>query len=119
MAKQNVGDVIGILFYARDTAHIAHLASKSFSEHMALDDFYKGIVGLADTLCETYQGCYGLVEIKVPESKRVPALPFLRNLKAMIERERKGWFDETFLQNILDEIQQLVATTIYKLENLK
>ena len=33
-------DFIGTLFVARDVAHSVHLNTRSFSKHMALNDFY-------------------------------------------------------------------------------
>jgi hypothetical protein len=34
----------------------------SYAGHMALNDYYEGVLDFIDTLIETYQGQYGLVE---------------------------------------------------------
>ena len=40
-------------FHPQAQAHVFHLKTRSFA---ALEDFYKGIVDLADSYVETYQG---------------------------------------------------------------
>jgi hypothetical protein len=45
-------------FHSRTAAHVLHLKSKSYSEHMALHDFYDEIVDLTDAFAEMYQGEY-------------------------------------------------------------
>ena len=52
------GKYVALLFLARDIAHRVHLKTKSFSEHMALNEFYNDIVEHADDFAEAYQGCY-------------------------------------------------------------
>ena len=54
-------DFIGLLFLARDTAHSVHLNTRSFAKHKALQKFYEGVIDLADTLAEAYQGRHGLI----------------------------------------------------------
>ena len=41
-------DFIGTLFLARDVTHSVHLNTRSFAKHSALNEFYDGIVDLAD-----------------------------------------------------------------------
>lgn len=119
MAKE----LISILFTARDVAHKDHLATHSFSKHMALGSFYDGIIDLADKLAEAYQGKYGIMDNistvsfkggKTPEDK-------LKMLLNMFEKGRYIYMDQkdTYLQNIADEIVGLFYSTLYKLNNLK
>ena len=44
MAKADIQQFLGLLFASRDYAHKAHLNSDSFADHMALNDFYDGIM---------------------------------------------------------------------------
>ena len=54
--KADIQQFIGLLFASRDYAHKAHLNTDSFAAHMALGDFYDGIIDLADSLAETWMG---------------------------------------------------------------
>ena len=54
--KADIQQFLGLLFASRDYAHKAHLNSDSFSQHMALNDFYDGIIELADDLAESWMG---------------------------------------------------------------
>jgi Family of unknown function (DUF5856) len=55
-------EIIGILFYARTIAHLEHLRTKSYAQHVALNTFYDEVVDLADKLSEAYQGCEGIMK---------------------------------------------------------
>ena len=48
-------------FALRDAAHLAHWATRSYSEHVALGEFYDGLLDKVDTIVEAYQGCFGLI----------------------------------------------------------
>lgn len=58
----SAGELVCRLFQARTAAHMAHLQTRSFAEHKALNEFYDEVVGLADSFAETYQGIFGIIE---------------------------------------------------------
>ncbi len=49
-------------FQARDIAHRAHWATKSYAQHVALGDFYDEVIDKIDDIVESYQGQFGLVQ---------------------------------------------------------
>lgn len=104
---------IGILFQSRDAMHIAHLQTKSFAEHKALNAYYDGILDLTDSFTEKYFGRNGRVEIIIPESKIQDAVSHLKSMQAVIEAERDNYSSD--LQNIMDEMLGLVNETLYLL----
>jgi Family of unknown function (DUF5856) len=113
-------EMIAKLFHARTAAHMAHLQTRSFAEHKALDDFYNEIVELADTFAETYQGFYGLIKdypaMGLPSGE---ACEWITGLRLWLEKNREGnCKGQTPLQNINDEIMALCAQTCYKLRFL-
>lgn len=111
-----VDKAIGYLFMSRDAAHRAHLKTPKYSRHMALGDFYDEIVELADKLAEGYQGRYGIMnDIPVFENKEDIMEPatMLENHCKQFERLVKG-VEDRYLQNIIDEIVALYASTVYK-----
>lgn len=109
---------IGKLFSCRDSVHLAHLKTQSYAQHIALGEYYDSLLDLIDSLCESYQGLYGLLDITIPESKVNNPIDCIQKTYNWIDINR-DIFKESFIQNIIDEIQALNAQTLYKLKNLK
>lgn len=107
----------GKLFESRDIAHLVHLSTTSYATHMALKDYYDNILDSIDGLIEQYQGIHGIVPITIPESVSEDPIKYFRELYSYINRDRKI-FPEGNLQNIIDEILSLIASLLYKLNNL-
>jgi DNA-binding ferritin-like protein len=118
----NCCDLIGTLFLARDTAHSVHLNTRSYAKHKALQKFYEGVIDLADTLAEAYQGRHGLIgPISLMSAKKTNNIvEFLEDSLKDIEEMRYKVMDksDTALQNIVDEIVALYLSTLYKLKFL-
>lgn len=109
------------MFAARDQAHLAHWATKSYAEHEALGDFYDEIVDSTDSFIENYQGVFGLVGKISGKFETVSnILDVLKEdakwLKANREKIAKNI---PSLENIIDELTSIYIKTIYKLTNLK
>lgn len=114
----NAGEFILTLFNARTAAHVAHLQTQSYAKHIALGEFYEGIVDLADTFAEAYIGCNGPIEFKGSSFKlEKDPIKMLESLKTTSESARAEC-SHTALQNIIDEITSLIASTLYKLKFL-
>lgn len=115
-------DFIGTLFLARDVAHSVHLNTRSFAKHSALNEFYDGIVDLADKFAEAYQGRHGLIgPITLMSAKKTGnVIEFLEDSLAAVETMRYKVCDKTDtpLQNIIDEIVGQYLSTLYKLKFL-
>ena len=113
---------VGTLFLARDVAHSVHLNTRSYAKHMALNEFYDNIVGLADKFAEAYQGRHGLIGPITLKSARKTTniLEFLEDSLADIEGSRYEVCEKTDtpLQNVIDEIVGQYLSTIYKLKFL-
>ena len=113
---------IGNLFLARDVAHSVHLNTRSYAKHVALQGFYEGIIPLADSLAEAYQGRHGLIgPISLQSAKKTNNITeFLQDQIKDIEGMRYEVVDktDTALQNIIDEIVNLYLSTLYKLKFL-
>lgn len=115
-------DFVGVLFLARDVTHSVHLNTRSYAKHKALQKFYEGIVDLADTFAEAYQGRHGLIGgITLQTAKKTAnVVEFLQDQLDEIESVRDKVVDknDTALQNIIDEIVALYLSTLYKLRFL-
>lgn len=115
-------DFIGTLFLARDVTHSVHLNTRSYAKHVALNEFYDGIVDLADKFAEAYQGRHGLIgPITLMSAKKTTdVIEFLKDSLADIEEMRYKVCekDDTPLQNIIDEIVGQYLSSLYKLKFL-
>lgn len=118
--NQAAGEFFITLLHASTSAHLLHLQTRSFSEHSALDGLYSGLADLTDSLIEAFQGKYGLVA-NYPSGYSAPvgaALEFVSRLGDYVEANRASLGDDSELQNIIDEIMQLIDSTIYKMRFL-
>lgn len=113
---------VGMLFLARDVTHSAHLNTRSYAKHKALQKFYENIIERADAFAEAYQGRKGLIgPISLMSAKKTNnVIEFLEDQLAEIEAMRYEVADKTDspLQNLIDGIIELYLSTLYKLKFL-
>lgn len=113
---------IGMLFLARDVTHSAHLNTRSYAKHKALQKFYENIIDRADTFAEAYQGRHGLIgPIALASAKKTNnVVEFLEDQLADLEvmRYEVCSKDDSPLQNLIDGIIELYLSTLYKLRFL-
>lgn len=114
------GELIVRCFHARTSAHILHLKTKSYAAHKALNDFYDGIVGLADAFAEAYIGENGMItSYSAPYKEAADGVRLMTDLAGWIEHNRDEVCESSMCQNLIDEILTLIYSTKYKLVNLK
>jgi len=119
-----MNEYIGTLLQSRTQTHIFHLQTKSYAKHIALNEYYDGIVDLIDGLVEAYQGKYGIISgykmigtIKdLSDDKEV--ITYLEKLSKYAELKRTKLPQDNFLTNIYDDIDVLLRSTLYKLKQL-
>lgn len=117
----SVGEYFGYIFCSRDSAHLTHLyqPNKDIATHLALKDVYEDLTELVDALVEKYQGVHGLVKFSIPKTESYD------DPLAMIQEkydwivEYRGIFKESWIQNIIDQIVDTLATALYKLKFVK
>ena len=120
-----IGRLVGTLFLAREYAHRAHLSVTgpgSFAKHSALGEFYTGIIDIADTITETYQGRHNIIEIPyLPMIEQDDPVKALEELLDDVEKIRYDAVDkkDTAIQNLIDEAVTTYLSVIYKLRNLE
>ena len=116
-------DMVSILLHSQTQVHIFHLQTKSYAEHKALQKYYEGIDALVDGLIESYQGKYDVItqynSVKNEDYKsNEQVIKYFKALDSMIEKNRKE-VKESFIQNQIDTVQELINSTVYKLRFLK
>ena len=100
-------------------AHIQHWQTRNYATHKALKKYYEAIPDLVDRLAESYMGRNGLLgdfdeEFELEKNP----VKYFKALQKYVDENRKHLPNDKELQNIVDEVLNLVNTTVYKLENL-
>ena len=114
--------IVARLFLVRDIAHREHLKTRSYSQHMALGDFYDDIVEKADAIAEAYQGRYGIIE-DIPyllPNITGDIVEVLKGNLAIIDQLRYEDVprEDTAIQNLIDEAVAVFLKALYKLQFL-
>jgi hypothetical protein len=116
-------EMISIILHSRTQVHTLHLQTESFSEHMALNGYYDGIGDLVDGLVESFQGKYGIIKgyksMDLQEWKSTEdTVKYMNGLCEKIE-ELRDCCDDSYIQNQIDTVCELINSTVYKLRFLK
>ena len=118
--EDETAEFIAALLHSATVAHFMHLSTSSFSEHKALRRYYNEIIDLTDKFAEAYMGRYEQIKEFPSEfhSAKNP-VKYFTGLKDFVKECREDLPQDTELQNIVDEIADLVNSTLYKLRFLK
>jgi len=122
-APSNVmGEFAMCLLNGVTAGHIHHLGTDSYSQHMALGDFYVELDKRADKFMEAYQGRYSkIIFAEKALFLGENGLELVQYICDQIEYYRNGvgFPQDSELQNIVDELLDLADSTKYKLRFLK
>lgn len=121
---EQFASLIGTLMQSRNQAHIYHLqveGTGSYAAHKALQDYYEGIIDLVDGITESFQGRYGIVRgykmTGIIKEDQNP-LMYFQGLCKFVETIRTQIPQDSYIQNQVDEIVDLIESTKYKLTYL-
>jgi hypothetical protein len=112
-------ELIGRLFFARNVAHKEHLLTTLYARHKALNEYYDGVIDLADSFAEKYFGKYGrqsditltwVEDFQDIEDFLTATVNWIEENRYVIAPQK-----DTFLQNVIDEIVELHYETLYLL----
>ena len=98
-----------------------HLKTKKYSNHMALDEYYKDAPELIDALIEGWQGTHDKIENYadlLKDKEFDTAVDYLTELRKITKEGRK-LMDSSELESDTDSILSLIDGVIYKLKELK
>jgi len=104
-------------FAARDVAHRQHWKPGTLSQHLALGEFYDGVIEQIDEIVESYQGEFGPIADFQVETSPVPNITtYLQAEKAWIEENRDALAGGSrSLENLIDGLTAIYQRTIFKL----
>ena len=119
-----MNEYVGTLMQSRNQTHIYHLQTTSYAKHIALQEYYEGIIDLIDGLVEAYQGKYEIIK----DYKMIGTLDdmeteedivnYIEKIARYCELKREKLPQDNFLTNIYDDIDVLLRSTKYKLSQL-
>jgi len=120
-AKGTRGTIPALLFKARTDAHLTHLRQKdkTLARHNALSMFYEGVTDLIDTYIEVSMGIDDSFFLEEVEESYIIEEPvaYFKDLYNQIQAAREV-VTESFIQNQIDTMQELIAHTLYRLKNI-
>jgi hypothetical protein len=119
---ENFTKLVSCLFHSRTQVHVFHLQTNSYAEHKALNEYYDEIVDLIDGLIETFQGKYGiLVDYSSLPLKNytdnAQVVGYFIQLAEVVHVMRED-FEDSYIQNQIDAVVELIESTKYKLRFL-
>lgn len=115
---------IGTLMQSRNQAHIYHLQAEgpgAYASHKALQEYYEDVIDLIDGLVESFQGRYGILRgYKMAGTIKEDNNPtmYFEGLAKFVETIRTQMPQDSYLQNQVDEVVDLIESTKYKLKFL-
>lgn len=116
--KYTIPQLVAELFESRTIAHKQHAATTSYAFHIATNDYYDAIVGLADSLIESYQGQKGIQPIPDPKLKNNNFAEYLQQLYDLCTVTQANC-EYSDIVNDIDGVKSLINKTLYKVKILK
>lgn len=118
-----IEQLISRVFYARNVAHFEHWKASGvggYARHVALGEFYDGVIDALDKLVEAYQGAFELIgPVKAPKTKADDIQLILTEDAEWIEANHEAICKgNRAVANLLDGVTEVYLTTTYKLRNL-
>jgi DNA-binding ferritin-like protein len=109
-----------VLLHSATIAHVMHWRTTNFAEHKALAKYYEQMPALADSLAESLFGKYSTID-EFPDFFMLEygALQYMTEIQEYVESQRKLIAQDSEIQNAVDEIMDLLNTTVYKLRQFE
>jgi hypothetical protein len=120
MAEEKFSYFVSYLKDSFDQAVVWHHQTETYAVHKALNKFYDGILGLTDGLVESVSGIYDRpmhyqIDSPTDYKSSEQVVKYFKSLYKTIQEERKEIYQESWIQNQVDEIATLIAETLYLL----
>lgn len=116
-----IEELFGTLQQSMVASWRKHLKTDKYSKHIALNDFYEEIPEKVDALIEAWMGVNGkkVGEYKnIIKSKEMSTLEYLKELKSIVKQGYSLMNGEKELEALLDDIAELIDSTLYKVKEL-
>jgi hypothetical protein len=112
-----INQFISTLHQSKQQAIIWHHQTTSFSEHKALQNYYDEILERIDGLVESIQGIYPRIESYTLSNPvdwtEGGSTIYFKGLYEYVQKHRTMIYQESWVQNQIDNISELISTTLY------
>lgn len=116
-----IEDLFGTLQQSVVSSWRKHLKTHKYSNHMALNDFYEEMPEKVDALIEAWMGVNGK-KVKgfnnIVQSSNMGTLKYLKELRSVCKQGYSLMNGEKELEALLDDIVELIDSTLYKVREL-
>ena len=119
MKASSVNEFLGTLLQSVTDAHTMHLATKKFSTHKALNDYYDDAPDVVDELIEAMQGIDGEIELKSLTIPTDDPIKYFEELRELAVSGKGEFIDDDEIASNCDNVISLIDQTLYKLKELK
>lgn len=119
MKASSVNEFLGTLLQSVTDAHTMHLATKKFSTHKALNDYYDDAPDVVDELIEAMQGVDGEIELKPLTIPTDDPIKYFEELRELAVSGKSEFIDDDEIASDCDNVISLIDQTLYKLKELK
>lgn len=119
MKASSVNEFLGTLLQSVTDAHTMHLATKKFSTHKALNDYYDDAPDVVDELIESMQGVDGEIELKPLTIPTDDPIKYFEELRELAVSGKSEFIDDDEIASNCDNVISLIDQTLYKLKELK
>jgi DNA-binding ferritin-like protein len=108
-------ELLTMFFCVADSAHLAHLNTRSFAQHKALGNFYEFAVEFKDRLIEYMigMGYVGNIQLNSVEANEDPVSEAQDALEAIEEFAEEA--DDSTLENMAADFQEALGKLKYML----
>jgi len=120
MSEEKFSYFVSYLKDSFDQSVVWHHQTDSYAVHKALNKFYDKILDLTDGIVESVSGIYGRptkyqIDSPVDYKNAEQVVKYFKKMYDTIQEERNNIYQETWIQNQVDEVAQLFAETLYLL----
>ena len=119
MKASSINEFLGTLLQSVTDAHTMHLATKKFSTHKALNDYYDDAPEAVDELIEALQGIDGEIELKSLTISTDDPIKYFEELRELAVSGKSEFIDDDEIASDCDNVISLIDQTLYKLKELK
>ena len=119
MKASSVNEFLGTLLQSVTDAHTMHLATKKFSTHKALNDYYDDAPDAVDELIEAMQGIDGEIELKSLTIPTDDPIKYFEELRELAVSGKSEFIDDDEIASNCDNVISLIDQTLYKLKELR
>ena len=117
--NNDVASFVTVLLHSGTVTHLMHWSTDSYAKHQALGEYYQSIIDKVDEYAEAYMGKYDqLKEFPSDFHTSDDPVEYLESMKDFVEKSREHLPQDTELMNLVDEIADLINSTLYKLRFL-